>query len=161
MNEGDAPLLSAGDANTAPLLSAELLSFDAAQGAGLYAVTLATEAPRTTAEVPGFAQALLSALPSLKLHRCDNDAHASLQVELGSTEPAHAFEHVVLEMLAMRRSARTGLEGATGWSKASARVGEYRVRVLGFQDETEAREVGVEAARLITQLLNEQPFSRV
>jgi hypothetical protein len=86
-----------------------------------------------TSEVPGIPEAILTELPGLRGHRCDNDAGVRFPEELRDTELAHLVEHAALEVMAMAGSPVT-LRGATAWDFARDGRGVFRVR-LAYDDD--------------------------
>lgn len=71
---------------------------------------------RKTSQIEGFAQKCLQNYPRLKYHLCDNDLCLSFCEELEDTELAHAFEHVVLDLIGQRDKKIERVKGFTEWN---------------------------------------------
>jgi cyanophycin synthetase len=93
--------------------------------------------PLRTSEVPGSVERVLSVLPGLRGHRCDNASGATFAAELAETELAHLFEHAVLEIMALAGAPDT-LRGFTTWDFARDGAGVFRIEIE-HDDESTAR----------------------
>lgn len=71
-----------------------------------------------TSQICGFDKKLLTLLPSLKYHICDNKDKNSFADELQDTEIAHAFEHTLLDIIGKKDSDVKVIGGYTSWELA-------------------------------------------
>lgn len=69
-----------------------------------------------TSQMPKFKEAVLLRLPELRFHRCDNGQGKSFVDELGDTELAHVFEHMLIEIISQMDSKVDGVRGLTTWN---------------------------------------------
>lgn len=76
---------------------------------------------------PELVDYLVATYPNLKKHRCDNNKCASFVYELKNTEMAHAFEHAIVEHIALAGIPRRQILGKTGWRKRGRIEGPYRI----------------------------------
>ena len=98
----------------------------------------------SSADVPGFTQALVSAMPGLRDHRCSIGEPGGFIIRLKrGTYCAHIVEHVALELQGM-----VGYEVGYGRTRGGDNVGEY---TLIFEYEHEA--VGMRAAALALEIV--------
>jgi hypothetical protein len=105
----------------------------------------------SSAEVPGFTEALLSLLPGLVEHRCNIGERGGFVTRLRrGTYAPHIVEHVGLELQAM-----IGHEVGFGRARGGDRPGEYTVVLEHLHAE-----VGLRAAALALELV-QQVFSGV
>lgn len=81
-----------------------------------------------TSDVPQLPERILSALPGLARHRCENDTGARFVDEARDTELAHLLEHVTFELMAQSGSPRT-LKGETVWDFPRDGRGVFRVKL--------------------------------
>lgn len=106
---------------------------------------------RTSAAGSGVVKRARELLPGLARHTCENDAGASLLVELHDTETAHLLEHVACELMALSGSPRS-LRGETAWDFARDGRGVFRVG-LEFDNDVVALGALKEAAVIVEWLL--------
>ncbi|HAL30920.1 MAG TPA: hypothetical protein DCP20_09445 [Coriobacteriia bacterium] len=92
------------------------------------------------------AAALLERLPGLSDHRCSTGCDHPFAEELAITEPAHLFEHLVLEIMSCAGSPRS-VHGETMWRK-----GDDAFRVSVYDDDDA---VCVGAARLALCMIDD------
>src|SRR4051812_15524114 len=93
----------------------------------------------SSADVPGFTESLVSAMPGLRDHRCSIGEPSGFLIRLKrGTYCAHIVEHVALELQGM-----IGYDVGYGRTRGGDSVGEY---TLIFEHEHEA--VGLRAAAL-------------
>jgi Cyanophycin synthase-like N-terminal domain len=98
----------------------------------------------SSADVPGFADALVTAMPGLVEHRCSIGERGGFILRLRrGTYAAHIVEHVALELQAM-----IGYNVGYGRTRGGDAVGEY---TLIFEHEHEA--VGLRAAALALEIV--------
>ena len=102
------------------------------------ALTYVSSSVQRTAAAPGFADALIEALPGLRSHTCLAGGGRTLHIaeELADTETAHAVEHVALELLKVTAAPgeRTGFAGHTAWGTDRYGTDRFRVRVEAPDD---------------------------
>ena len=98
----------------------------------------------SSADVPGFTQSLVSAMPGLRDHRCSIGEPGGFLIRLKrGTYCAHVVEHVALELQGM-----IGYDVGYGRTRGGDNVGEY---TLIFEHEHEA--VGLRAAALALEIV--------
>ena len=98
----------------------------------------------SSADVPGFTQSLVSAMPGLRDHRCSIGEPGGFLIRLKrGTYCAHIVEHVALELQGM-----VGYDVGYGRTRGGDSVGEY---TLIFEHEHEA--VGLRAAALALEIV--------
>ncbi len=98
----------------------------------------------SSADVPGFTQSLVSAMPGLRDHRCSIGEPGGFIIRLKrGTYCAHIVEHVALELQGM-----IGYDVGYGRTRGGDNVGEY---TLIFEHEHEA--VGMRAAALALEIV--------
>jgi hypothetical protein len=98
----------------------------------------------SSADVPGFAQSLVAAMPGLRDHRCSIGEPGGFLIRLKrGTYCAHIVEHVALELQGM-----IGYDVGYGRTRGGDTVGEY---TLIFEHEHEA--VGMRAAALALEIV--------
>jgi hypothetical protein len=107
--------------------------------------------PARTSADPGLAARMVTLLPGLARHRCDNGAGRSFPAELRDTELAHLFEHVACELMALAGSPRR-LRGETSWDFARDGRGVFRV-TLQFDDDLVAIGALDAARRVVAGLI--------
>lgn len=91
------------------------------------------------------ADRLLEWLPGLRNHRCSTGDTRPFAEEMLTTEPAHLFEHVVLEVLV--RAGSTGeVSGETVWRKGEDAY------LVSIRDDDDV--VCIAAARFALQLID-------
>ncbi len=103
-------------------------------------------APGSSAVRASAAAALMERLPGLADHRCSTGGDHLFTEELAVTEPAHLFEHLVLEIMACAGSPRS-VHGQTVWRK-----GDDVFRVSIYDDDDA---VCVGAARLALRMIED------
>lgn len=86
-----------------------------------------------TSAFPGLADRIVSLLPGLARHSCDNSDGLDFVRELRDTELAHCVEHVAVELMALAGSPRT-LRAQTSWDFSADGRGVYRIQ-LAFDDD--------------------------
>jgi len=69
-----------------------------------------------TSQLPNFSKNLLEKMPQLEHHFCDNDEKRDFIHELEDTEMAHAFEHVLLENIAINDKSAKCISATTEWN---------------------------------------------
>lgn len=79
-----------------------------------------------TAQLPHLIDALFTMLPTLKGHICHNRNGLPFAEEAHDTELGHAFEHVMLAILAMRG---VYTRGQTTWNWHRDPLGTYRITI--------------------------------
>ncbi|HET9635139.1 MAG TPA: hypothetical protein VFP26_04345 [Gemmatimonadaceae bacterium] len=98
----------------------------------------------SSADVPGFTQSLVAAMPGLRDHRCSIGEPGGFIIRLKrGTYCAHIVEHVALELQSM-----IGYDVGYGRTRGGDSVGEY---TLIFEHEHEA--VGMRAAALALEIV--------
>ena len=98
----------------------------------------------SSADVPGFTQSLIAAMPGLRDHRCSIGEPGGFLIRLKrGTYCAHIVEHVALELQGM-----IGYDVGYGRTRGGDNVGEY---TLIFEHEHEA--VGLRAAALALEIV--------
>ncbi len=98
----------------------------------------------SSADVPGFTQSLIAAMPGLRDHRCSIGEPGGFLIRLKrGTYCAHIVEHVALEL-----QGTIGYEVGYGRTRGGDNVGEY---TLIFEHEHEA--VGLRAAALALEIV--------
>jgi hypothetical protein len=112
------------------------------------------EEPLRTSAYDGLPERVLSLLPGLRRHVCDNPDGRTFVQELPDTELAHLFEHVAA---ALAGSPRT-LAGRTSWDFRADGRGVFRV-MIAYDDDLVALGAVKAAARVVDWLLDdgEQP----
>jgi hypothetical protein len=91
-------------------------------------LVFASGEPLRTSDLPEARKRVLSVLPGLRGHRCDNGSGATFADELADTELAHLLEHAALELMALAGSPDT-LRGRTMWDFRGDGAGVFRVSV--------------------------------
>lgn len=109
--------------------------------------------PQTVDQCPQLAQKLIKKFPRFRIHSCDNGNYKSFPAELEKTEIAHAFEHVMIELLAHESNlSRLDIKGQTAWNFSKDGHGVYRVRIQGFTSEEQARRISQQACVVFQDL---------
>ena len=118
-----------------------------------FRVTLSPLEPQTVDSYPDLAKRLLETYPHLRIHACDNGNYKSFPAELAKTEIAHAFEHIMIELLAQESDAlRLDIKGQTAWNFSKDGQGVYRIRIKGFSSEDQARKISQQACIVFQDL---------
>jgi cyanophycin synthetase len=98
----------------------------------------------SSADIPGFAQALVSAMPGLRDHRCSIGEPGGFLIRLKrGTYCAHIVEHVSLELQGM-----IGHEVGYGRTRGGDRTGEYTLIVEHINES-----VGLRSAALALEIV--------
>ena len=125
-----------------------MISLHATRGANYWARTPITRMDLTigeyenisSADVPGFTQSLVAAMPGLRDHRCSIGEPGGFLIRLKrGTYCAHIVEHVALELQGM-----IGHDVGYGRTRGGDKVGDY---TLIFEHRHES--VGLRAAGLL------------
>ena len=66
--------------------------------------------------IPDFSHKVLCSLPELKDHNCINDNGHEFEKELDNTELAHAFEHIMMELISKNDPKMSFIEAWTSWN---------------------------------------------
>lgn len=84
---------------------------------------------RYTWQVPEFKERLLKSLPGLKYHKCFNPKNLSFVEELEDTSIAHAFEHVLIELIGNKMLAGNKIRAFTSWNWHETPEGIYQIKL--------------------------------
>ena len=84
---------------------------------------------RNTKQIEGFSQKCLSKHPHLKYHLCENDKCLSFPEELEETELAHAFEHVLLDLIGEKDKSVRKVRGFTAWDWRKFEQDTYQIHL--------------------------------
>jgi hypothetical protein len=84
---------------------------------------------RYTWQVPGFKKKLLKLLPGLKYHKCFNPRNLSFVDELDDTSIAHAFEHILIELISNKTKNETKIKAFTSWNWLENPDGIYQIKL--------------------------------
>jgi len=85
---------------------------------------------RKTAKIAGLGTRLIERLPNLRYHLCENFAGRMFVDELIDTETAHAFEHVLIELLGELDPKIEIIRAFTKWNWADYGRDVYVVEVF-------------------------------
>ena len=101
-------------------------------------------AERSSRQIKGFTERLLSAMPTLREHRCSEDRPGGLVVRLEEgTYLGHVVEHVAIELQCL-----AGIRVGFGKTRQTSTPGVYQV-VYRYREEKS----GLEAGRLAVELV--------
>jgi hypothetical protein len=128
---------------------------DVADGRLEAVVRVSDPAYLRTSAVPGLPDRLLSVLPGLERHRCENDAHRRFRDELADTETPHLLEHVSEELMALAGSPRW-LKGETVWDFGRDGRGVFHL-VLAYDDDLVALGSLKEGSAIVDWLFGQVP----
>jgi cyanophycin synthetase len=108
----------------------------------------------STAELPGFAEALLAAMPTLREHPCSRGAPGGFVERLQEgTRIPHVLEHVSLELQTL-----AGCDVSFGRVVASGDEGVWWV-IVAYEEEAVGVESMHEAARILRSCLRGEPVA--
>lgn len=114
----------------------------------------------TTREVPGFINALLDVLPSLRTHRCLSGQDGGFIQEMRKgTDFAHVLEHVIVELEHLADPERRVYRG---WTRRKAETDPSgRIYVIHYEakDFLTGRSAATLAVQLIKDLIAGQPVN--
>lgn len=80
-------------------------------------ITVETRIEPSSARITAHqAQRALELLPNLARHVCVNDKGDTFGADISGTEPAHLFEHVIIELMAQEHDDGAGLMGHTAFT---------------------------------------------
>jgi cyanophycin synthetase len=103
-----------------------------------------------SAKIPGFNDALIAALPSLKAHTCSYGAEGGFirrLTEDGGTWLGHVFEHIAIELQQL-----TGAKVVFGKTRGEGQKGRYHV-IYEYEEERVGTAAGDLALKLVHHLL--------
>lgn len=107
-----------------------------------------------TCDLPGFNEALLSAVPGLKEHKCSEGYKGGFLVRLKrGTYLAHVMEHTAIELQNM-----LGYKIRYGKARRESAPSIYNI-VYSYYNETVGLEAGKMAFDIITHIIQGQPIS--
>ena len=105
-----------------------------------------------TSALPGFTDALLTALPGLREHSCSRGHRGGLVERMREgTWLGHVAEHVALQL-----QQETGADARRGKTRSAGVRGRYHV-VYGYADERVGLAAGQLAVRLVNSLVEPDP----
>ncbi len=103
--------------------------------------------------IPGFTDRLVALMPALVEHHCGVGEHGGFIERLTEgTWAGHVLEHVVIELLNL-----AGMPTGFGQTRGTSQRGIYRM-VFRARDEHVARQALAAGHRLLTAIINNQPF---
>ena len=108
---------------------------------------------RPSTDFPGFADRLISWMPTMIEHRCSIGERGGFfeRLRIG-TYPGHILEHVTLELQSL-----TGREVGFGRTRETSEPGVYRV-VIAYHEEQLARACLHAARELVLAAIHDRPF---
>lgn len=110
-----------------------------------------------TSVTPRLSERVLTLLPGLGRHSCENDASKRLIAELSNTEVPHLLEHVSVELMALAGSPRS-LKARTLWDFARDGRGVFRLQIA-FDDDLVAIAALRDAAGVVEWLMRQDDDS--
>ena len=103
-------------------------AIDFQQGKSFIALLVSPDSIKTS-QMPGFREAILSKMPELRFHKCDNGLGNSFADELLDTEVAHVFEHVLIEIISQMDGSVDNIRGLTTWNWRKDPRWLYRIEI--------------------------------